>query len=138
MLTLDQNDLSSLALVAWKEARGEGLAGMNAVMHVCINRVGAPGFAMTLHNVIYGKNQFTSMSVPSDLEFNLQPRPGDPQYAYCVGQAPNVEGEADPTNGAHYYADLQYTTSGWFFEHIVNDPTSHPVKAVIGRHTFYL
>jgi N-acetylmuramoyl-L-alanine amidase len=137
MLTLDQNDIDSLALVTWKEARGEGNEGMQAVMHVIFNRVGAPGFPKTLHDVIYQKNAFTSMSVISDPEFNLEPHSLDPQFAYCEELAPNIQDDADVTNGAHYYADLKYTTSGWFFRNIVQNPTEHPQTAVIGRHTFY-
>jgi spore germination cell wall hydrolase CwlJ-like protein len=44
---------------------------MNAVAHVIFNRIGAPGFAATLHEVIYGKNQFSSMSISTDPEYNL-------------------------------------------------------------------
>lgn len=144
MLQLDQDDLNSLALVAWKEARGEGDEGMEAVMNVIVNRVGYPGFASTLHNVIYGKNQFTSMSVPTDPQFNLSPQPGDPQYAYCQGLAQTFNNNMpnDPTLGAHYYADLKYTTSGWFVNVISgsdgNGTPSHPHTVKIGRHDFYI
>jgi N-acetylmuramoyl-L-alanine amidase len=140
MLNLDQDDLHSLALVAWKEARGEGDAGMDAVMHVIVNRAGHPGFAAKLHDCIYGKNQFTSMSVPSDPEFNLQPKDGDPQFAFCMANAQGFQqdGLADPTQGAHFYADLTYVTSGWFVNHIVNDPANHPHTVKIGRHDFYV
>jgi spore germination cell wall hydrolase CwlJ-like protein len=136
----DQTDQDNLSLVTWKEARGEGNEGMQAVMHVIVNRVGHPGFAHTLHDVIYGKNQFTSMSVSSDPEFNLTPKQGDPQYAFCESLCPAVLSgtDTDVTMGAHYYADLKYTTSGWFFRNIVNNPTDHPQVASIGRHTFYL
>ena len=144
MIQYDQDDLNSLALCAWKEARGEGNEGMQAVMHVIVNRTGTPGFASTVHNVIYGKNQFTSMSVPSDPEFNLQPVDDDPQYAYCQSICQGVlDGmDADPTLGAHYYGDLKYATSGWFF-HVISGPDgrgtpdhAHTVK--IGRQDFYL
>ena len=37
-MTYDQDDLDSIALCAWKEARGEGTPGMLAVMHVIYNR----------------------------------------------------------------------------------------------------
>ena len=139
-ITYDTDDLNSLALVAWKEARGEGQEGMQAVMHVIVNRVGHPGFSSTIHNCIYGKNQFTSMSVPSDPEFSLEPGAMDSQYTYCVSIAPSVLGgtDVDVTNNAHYYADLKYTTSGWFFDVIVGNPVNHPQVAVIGRHTFFL
>ena len=41
------------------------------------------------------------------------------------------------TNGALYYANLEETTSGWFFRHIVEDPLNHPVRARIGHQVFY-
>jgi spore germination cell wall hydrolase CwlJ-like protein len=34
----DQDDLSKAILCVWKEARGDGLAAMNAVAHVIFNR----------------------------------------------------------------------------------------------------
>ena len=139
MIQYDQDDLNNLALVTWKEARGEGNDGMRAVMHVIINRVGTVGFPHTLHDVIFQKNAFTSMSVPTDPEFNLQPQEGDVQYAYCQNLAVQVLNGTDPdlTANSHYYADLKYTTSGWFFRNIVQNPTQHPHKATIGRQDFY-
>lgn len=136
----DQTDIENLALVTWKEARGEGHVGMQAVMHVIVNRVGAVGFPKILHDVIYQRNAFTSMSVPSDPEYNLKPLSGDVQYAYCESLAVQVLSGADidPTYGSCYYANLRNVTSGWFFNHIVNNPTQHPQKAVIGKQTFYL
>jgi N-acetylmuramoyl-L-alanine amidase len=133
------SDIENLALVTWKEARGEGSQGCRAVMHVIVNRVGTPGFAHTLHDIIYGKNQFTSMSVASDPEFNLVPNPNDVMYALCVSLAKKILAgqDTDITLGAHYYANLKYTTSGWFFNHIVNDPINHPQTVVIGHHTFF-
>lgn len=134
---MDLNDLESLRLCAWKEARGEGVDGIRAVMHVIVNRVGAPGFAHTLHDVIYGKNQFTSMSVPSDPEFNLKPADGDAIFQECAALARGIETDPDLTNGARYYANLRTATSGWFERAIVNDPVNHPQTAVIGHHTFF-
>ena len=138
-MQFDNTDVDNLALVAWKEARGEGLQGIRAVMHVIVNRVGTPGFAHTLHDVIYGKNQFTSMSVSSDSEFNLVPKFGDTTYAACENLAQLIlsGNDTDLTGGAHYYANLKNTTSGWFFNHIVNDKVNHPTTAVIGHHTFF-
>jgi len=134
------DDVMNLALVSWKEARGEGIQGIRAVMHVIVNRVGIPGFAYTLHDVIYGKNQFTSMSVASDPEFNLVPKSGDVLFATCVSLAKKMlfsKDDTDITKGAHYYANLKTATSGWFYNHIVNDPVAHPQTAVIGHHTFF-
>jgi len=145
-MTYDDNDIHSLALVAWKEARGEGNDGCMAVMHICFNRVGHTGFAHTLHDVIYGKNQFTSMSVPSDPEFNLQPKDSDQVWDECKSYARMFLSEdgpiikldfIDPTHGAHYYANLHNCTSGWFHDNILMNTQSHPITAQIGHHTFF-
>ena len=135
-MTYDQSDLNNLALVSWKEARGEGQDGMRAVMHVIVNRVAAPDFPKSVHNVIYQKNAFSSMTVPSDLEFNLQPQEGDAQYDYCLQIAPRVLSEIDPdnTNGAVWYANEAHVTSGWYKNNIMQP--DHPVTVVIGKQTF--
>ncbi len=138
MVAYDDNDKHSLGLCAWKEARNQTIIGMRAVMSVILNRVGAPGFAHTLHDVIYGKNQFTSMSVPSDPEFNLEPSGGMWDAAQALADQVLDGSLPDNTNGAHYYANLRTATSGWFFDHIVSRPDEHPVTATIGAHTFYL
>jgi spore germination cell wall hydrolase CwlJ-like protein len=135
---MDLNDIQSLALVAWKEARGEGITGCIYVMHVVCNRVGFPGFATTLHNVIYGKNQFTSMSVPMDPEFNLQPGPTDPTWLDCLSIAPEISDNwaDDPTHGAHYYAnERNIQTNGWYARNIIGS-AAHPITVIYGNHTF--
>ena len=139
MIPYDTNDLHSMTLCMWKEARGDGLYACRAVGWVIFNRVGKPGFAHTLHDVIYGKNQFSSMSIPSDPEFNLQPAPGDQLFSGCMALALGIlQGEdTDCTNGALWYGNLKTATSGWFFRTIVNDPTNHPVLATIGKQTFF-
>lgn len=140
----DDNDIHSMSLCIWKEARGEGLDGMRAVAHVIKNRVGTPGFAHTLHDVIYGKNQFTSMSVVSDHEFNLVPPPGDSQFAYCESVCPSIlnGSDVDPTFGAHYYENAAAATSGWFARVIAGPDgygtEGHSQTAHIGRQTFYI
>jgi|SRR5579859_549093 len=133
----DDNDLDSLCLVAWKEARGDGQDAMRAVMHVIVNRVKAVGFPKNLHAVIYQKNAFSSMTVPSDREFHLQPAAGDEQYAYCKTVAPDVlDGlDYDLTCGAVYYSNEATETSGWY-KRVIIDSGQHPVTAVIGKQTF--
>jgi spore germination cell wall hydrolase CwlJ-like protein len=143
MAAYDQDDLNNAILCVWKEARGDGPLAMNAVAHVIFNRVGAPGFGDTLHDVIYGKNQFSSMSISTDPEYNLAaPDPTDPQYPSYRTATNIVNGiaagtESDPTAGALYYANLAECTSGWFFHHIVSDPTNHPLRATLGHQAFY-
>lgn len=135
----DSDDLHSAALCSWKEARGDGLTGIHAVLHCLKNRVGAAGFANTLHWVIYGKNQFTSMSVPSDPEFNLTPAPGDIMFPEAMRLADVVlnTDDADPTGGACYYENPKTASSGWFQRVIVGDPVNHPMIVKIMHHTFY-
>jgi N-acetylmuramoyl-L-alanine amidase len=136
----DENDVTSAALCAWKEARGDGSTGMHAVLHVLKNRVESYGlgFAKTLHDVIYGKNQFTSMSVPSDPEFNLSPA-HDTMYTAALtlaGVVLNTDDD-DPTGGAHYYENAETANSGWFARVIVADTVNHPKTVQILHHTFY-
>jgi N-acetylmuramoyl-L-alanine amidase len=131
-----------MALCVWKEARGEGELGMKAVADVIVNRAKDQGNGALhpIHTVAYAKNQFTSMSVPSDPEFNLQPQSDDKQqyeFARSVCQ-PIVEGQmSDITNGALYYANLAHVSSGWFEDNIVKNTVLHPQVAVIGKQTFY-
>jgi N-acetylmuramoyl-L-alanine amidase len=140
-IQLDQDDVSNLALCAWKEARGDGDEAMQAVMHVIFNRVGAVGFPRTIHDVIYQKNAFTSMSVSSDPEYNLKPLDGDPQYAYCIEIANAIQSDPDVTNGAHYYENEATATSGWFGRVIAGPDgqgtTEHPLVASIGHQVFF-
>jgi peptidoglycan lytic transglycosylase len=113
---------------------------MRVVLHVIANRVGAPGFGETVHDVIYGKNQFTSMSVPSDREFNLEPAADDLQFAYCSSLVTAIfaDEDVDPTNGAHYYDNPRTASSSWFLRNIVNKSVDHPLLATIGHQKFYL
>ena len=139
----DQNDLTSAALCAWKEAREDGSTGMHAVLHCIKNRIGYPGFAKTLHDVIYGKNQFTSMSVPDDPEFNLAPEKNSAEdwvlFMAAIRLAETVlnTDDADPTGGAHYYENPKTATSGWFQRVIADDTVNHPKTVEILHHTFY-
>ena len=75
----------------------------------------------------------------SDPEYSLMPKDNDPfyEYAHQVVQDISQNTDVDPTNGAHYYANLKNTTSGWFFSHIVSDKVNHPITAEIGHHTFF-
>ena len=140
----DDNDVHSMALCVWKEARGEGQLGMRAVAHVIKNRVGCPGFAHNIHDVVYGKNQFTSMSVPNDPEFNLIPPPGDAQFSYAMSMCQSVltGTDIDPTYGAHYYENAATATSGWFGRVIAGPDglgtEQHHFTEQIGKQKFYI
>jgi hypothetical protein len=145
MLNYNDNDISSMSLCIWREARGEGQNGMLAVANVIKNRANAweTKVSSPLHNVIYQKDQFSSMSVSTDPEYTLMPKDGDPQYAYAISICvPVLTGQLpDNTNGALYYGYLAACTSGWFSANISGPDgkgtEAHPLVATIGRQSFY-
>jgi spore germination cell wall hydrolase CwlJ-like protein len=132
-----------LAECVYKEARGEGLEGMEAVAHVIVNRTKA--WKQTLTKTILGKNQFSCMSVPSDPQFGKPcPAKDDPQgklWAAAQEMVERILGEMpppDPTGGALYYANLKtMDKGGWFERNIVRKPDLHPVTVKVKNHTFF-
>ena len=132
------DDLHSLAVCIWREARNQGLVGMQAVASVIKNRVGAPGFPDTLHDVIYQKNGFSSMSRPSDPQYNLEPYGPTAAQAFVIATS-TIDGTViDPTEGAHYYANLKtMDKDGWFARNIVDSP-QHPHTITLGQHDFFV
>lgn len=122
-----------LALVTWREARGEGsIEALRAVMHVILNRMKAWGQSM--HRVIYGKNQFTSMQ---DKQHTVFPKPDDQVWETCLGLAVQVMNkdypDPDLTDGALYYENPATATSPWFVEHC----KEWKKTVQIGHHIFY-
>ena len=126
-----------LAVCAWREARGEGLQGMRAVMHVIRNRVQA--WKQDWDEVISRRNQFTSMSVKGDGQLTVWPDDDDALFEQVLDLAVDIYHgmDNDITEGALYYENPQVATSQWFIDRIRNNPMEHPTTAIIGRHTFY-
>ena len=120
-----------LALAMWREARGEGAAGMIAVGCVIRNRV--KDWQQSYRDVIVGKNQFTSVSVLGDPNTVLFPLENDAVFGLAQDV---VEGtQPDTTSGAHYYANEKAALSDWYVQHVIQD-VAHPFTTIIGRHTF--
>ena len=140
MLTYDPNDLHSFALCVWKEARGEGHDGMQAVAEVIRNRAIAwyRHSPHPLHDAIYAKNQFTSMSVPSDPEFHLLPG-DDPLFLSCYEMCTDILTFKlhDFVPGALYYFNPRTANSTWFTTHVSGDHVNHPLVATIGKQEFF-
>lgn len=138
-MTFDANDIENAALCALKEAEGQGMYGCLAILWNISNR--AWEWLETIHNVIYAKNQYSSMSIPSDRRYNWAPTTEVDlsMYTQLKAAAPAIFNRfgPDPTNGALYYENLAVAKSGWFFQNIVQDPINHPVTATIGHHTFF-
>lgn len=130
-------DLPTVALTTWKEARGQGELGMFAVTCVIFNR--AEKWNKSLHDICYQRNQFTSMSVLGDPEYNLEPAAGDKQYTFCltIATAMNEGQMHDITGGSLYYYNPKTANSEWFTKNIAGDPLQHPLKATIRDQEYF-
>lgn len=130
------NDVHLLAATMWGEARSEGEAGMRAVAHVMVNRVG-PRFGEDLRSVILAPKQFSAWNL-GDPNRPLVQNPE--RYAKSKGEQVTWEAaqriaydvlsgaSVDPTNGALFY-HTRAVRPYW---------SRYGVKAhVIGAHIFY-
>lgn len=137
MLTAEDYAKVLLAVVIFREARGDGPVAEQAVAHVVLNRVAAYGQIGPLANkvikAITSKNQFSSISIVGDTQTAIWPQPAD--SCFGVAEAAYVGSSPDPTNGAIFYANEANVTSKWYTDNIINNP-EHPVLAVIGKQTF--
>lgn len=113
-------DVTLLARIIEIEARGEPYIGKVAVGAVVVNRVKDPRFPNTIRDVIYERNQFSS--VPKLPQF---PVPSEESRRAAIAA---LRGE-DPTNGAlfFYNPDLAVTNAWW---------ASRPNRMRIGNHVF--
>jgi N-acetylmuramoyl-L-alanine amidase len=120
------------ARTIWGEARGEGPAGMRAVAHVLLNRLGGGRWGANLFDVCLAPYQFSCwlhgdpnrpkmIGLPED----------DPTLRLCeiAFDAARAARDADPTAGAtHYYADTSAPPT-WAAG---LSPTAH-----LGHHLFF-
>ena len=120
-----------LALVIWREARGEGHDGMVAVGCVIRNR--AHDWGQTFYKAIVGQNQFSSMTIKGDSQTVLWPAPDDGVIQIARDVYSGATG--DTTGGAHYYANEAAMNSVWYQKNIIESP-EHPVTLALGKHTF--
>ena len=131
-------DIAMLAFVMWKEASGEGEAGMEAVGNVVWNR--AKKYKTSIYVQCVAPNQFSSITVRGDQGTVRWPHETDPVWvqAQQISQNfANIGQISDPTKGALYYENPKIATSGWFFNNIVNKPDQHPKLVTLGNHVFY-
>jgi spore germination cell wall hydrolase CwlJ-like protein len=98
------SDMGILALVCWREARGEGLLGKRAVACVVRNRIAANSFfGHDWHSVILKPYQFSSFNA-NDPNADKWPEDNDPSWEDCCDVAQMViDGAQDVTNNALYY-----------------------------------
>ena len=121
-----------LALVIWREARGEGHTGMRAVAHVIRNRVLATHLPFQWDDVIEQRLQFSSITAPGDPMLVQWPKQPDAQFEDAMQIAESVYNgsDEDPTGGATMYANLHVCSPKWDFSKLTQ-------TAVIGAHTFF-
>ena len=117
-----------LALVMWREARGEGPEGMKAVGCVVRNRVKSFG-AWSL--IITAKWQFSSLTAPGDPMLIQWPVFQDLQFLEAMAIANGIYNNSivDNTNGATHYFNPNVVLPKW--------AATMTKVATIGHHDFY-
>lgn len=135
VIPLVRGDIDALARTLYGEARGEGVAGMQAIAWVVVNRVrrGAPRFKDTVLGVVMQPKQFSCWN-QSDPNSRLCARVSeeDPIFSLAVYAAASVlSGEVrDMVGGAdHYHATWMRPYPAW--------AASMKQTKVIGQHVFY-
>jgi N-acetylmuramoyl-L-alanine amidase len=130
-IAMNAVDITLLALCLWREARGEGRTGMEAVACVLRNRVNRD--KSTYYAEATKRLQFSSLTAPGDPELNLWPLTTDPQWqiALVIAEDMSTNVIADVTLGATlYYADSIAFPATW-------DRSKVRQTAHIGHHIFF-
>jgi N-acetylmuramoyl-L-alanine amidase len=121
-----------LALVIWREARGEGPLCMTAVACSIRNRVSRPGWwGKDYISVISKKWQYSSMSAPGDPQLIIYPQIGDAAFDKALEIADQVINEVvkNPVPGADSFYDDSISPPRW--------ATKDTFVAKIGRMNFH-
>jgi N-acetylmuramoyl-L-alanine amidase len=124
--------LSLLALVMWREARGEGIKAMTAVGCSIRNRVQRPSWwGKDYIGVITKKWQYSSMAAPGDPQLILYPQSTDATFEQALQAAQWVMDGTVVTNapGADSYYDDSIPAPKW--------ATPETFVAKIGRLNFH-
>lgn len=102
-MTPTPEDNKNTSLCLWREARGEGALGMIAVGCVIRNRVARRHTSFSIE--VMRPRQFTSMSVPTDSQYRLQPKDTDATWKHAQQIADAIiDGKLiDSTYGATLY-----------------------------------
>ena len=104
-----------LALVVWREARGESLTGQTAVAMSILNRVHRPSWwGNDVMTVVFKKWQYSSMTAPKDPQTINWPV-NDAVWKQCLQVASDaiVGLTPDPAPGADSYWDSSITAPKW-------------------------
>ena len=84
-LTQEATEKVFLALVVWREARGESYEGKAAVASSIMNRVVRPSWwGRDLFSVIFKKWQYSSLTDPRDRQLTTWPQKNAPDWIECL------------------------------------------------------
>ncbi|MCX2561087.1 cell wall hydrolase [Acetobacter farinalis] len=121
------------ARTAWGEARGEGVAGLHAVLNVIANRVAQPGWwGHDIVSVCTARSQFScwNMTDPNRSAL-LRVTRADPQFRQALDLALLLLRQTlpDSTGGADHYYDWRSKAPLWA------QPQFY--TKTLGHHAFY-
>lgn len=138
-LTAQDFGKAIVCLCCWREMRSELYTGMIAVANVINNRAKKGWYGGDPYTNTIEKNQFSSMTVPSDPQLDKYPDGNDVEFGKLLDKIDALyDGQLiDRTDGALYYAVLADSTSSWFLKNIADNPTEHPRTAQIGQTIFF-
>ncbi len=125
-------DVTFMALVIWREARGEPHAGKVAVGYTIMNRVLRPSWwGHTVLEVVTKKWQYSSMTDPNDHQLTLWPLESDPRWVECMDVARGVYDKTLPNPAP--------CADSYFADYIAPPRWADRKKFVakIGRHNFF-
>ena len=121
-----------LALLVWREARGESRAARVAVAGTVLNRVRRPSWwGDSILSVVFKKWQYSSLTDPHDPQLTTWPSSFDQVWLECLEVAANVLDGTDHTTmpGADSYFDRSIPAPAW--------ATPNIYVGQIGRLRFY-
>jgi len=128
----DATDIVFMALVLWREARGESNEGKIAVAHCIMNRVYHPKWwGKCVTDVLFKKWQFSSITDPHDKQLTAWPLSTSAVWQTCLSIAKRVINDElpNPVPGADSYFDISILSPDW--------ATSKTFVKQIGRLKFY-
>lgn len=131
MALQDEADMAFLALVLWRECRGESREGKVAVAHSIMNRLASPSWGNTLMNVLFQRLQYSSMTHSQDPQITNWPLDSDKSWQECLEIASDVLEDKIASNveKADSYHDISISPPSW--------ATPQSFIKQIGRLKFY-
>lgn len=115
MTPQESADLTFLALVLWRECRGESREAKVAVAHSIMNRLASPSWGNTLMNVVFQRLQYSSMTHSQDPQLTNWPLDSDRSWQECLEVASDVlEGKVlSNVEKADSYHDTSIKPPNW-------------------------